>query len=65
VSAIRSFVTDVPAEGAIIFAYMHMKIFALSTTLAGSLRVVSYGCKYTGKLHQSLLSLDLANEDDP
>lgn len=31
------FVTDVPTEGAIIFAYMHTKIFALSTTptLAG------------------------------
>lgn len=34
---ICSFVTDVPTEGAIIFAYMHTKIFALSTipTLAG------------------------------
>lgn len=34
---ICSFVTDVPTEGAIIFAYMHTKIFALSTipTFAG------------------------------
>lgn len=49
------FVTDVPSEGAIIFAYMHTKIFALSTTptLAGGLYIVSYDSKY----EQEILSI--------
>lgn len=47
------FVIDVPTEGAIIFAYMHTKIFALSTTPnpCRRLYVVSYDYKCVGKFY--------------
>ena len=50
---ICSFVTDVPTEGAIIFAYMHTKIFALSTipNPCQGLYIVSYDYKYVGKFY--------------
>lgn len=49
---IRSFVTDVPTEGAIIFAYMHTKIFALSTTSTLARICTPFHYKYIKKFYR-------------